>query len=107
MPDDAHGTRRQYKRGCRCLTCRAANARYEAARSRDKAKGIRRLGSLISATDARRKVEQLKREQVNVAERLGLKRARVRLHTRITVRTWLKIRALWRRYLVEPDHQNP
>lgn len=108
MPDDAHGTRRQYKRGCRCLCCRAANATYEAARARDKAKGICRLGCIISATEARRKVAQLQREQVNVAARLGLKHHSVRLHAHgVTLKKSLKIRALWRRYFVDPDLQNP
>jgi hypothetical protein len=34
-----HGRRAKYKAGCRCLPCRASNARYEASRSKARASG--------------------------------------------------------------------
>ena len=107
MGDHPHGTRACYRHGCRCLCCRAANARYEQERARDHALGKLRLGSRISATEARRRIRQLKAEGVPVAAHLGLKRPSVRSHTvRVTVKTLLRIRALCRRYLWEPDERN-
>lgn len=38
MPPD-HGTRACYRAGCRCLTCRAANATYQQARRTSRATG--------------------------------------------------------------------
>jgi len=108
MPDHPHGTRACYKHGCHCLLCRAANAQYIAEYRKDRAHGRRRLCSLISAKEARKRVRQLQAEGVLVAQQLGLKHPSVRLQTdRVTWKKWLKIKALWRRYLWEPTEQNP
>lgn len=39
MKDNPHGTRARYSAGCHCLPCRAANARYETNRNRQRAYG--------------------------------------------------------------------
>ena len=104
MPE--HGTRRQYRQGCHCLPCRAANARYEQERARDKAKGIPRLGTLISAKEARKRIQQLTVEHVPVASRLGLKHHLVRLHPsgQMTYGKWQRIRQLYDALMAEgPD----
>lgn len=45
-----HGVRVRYMAGCRCVPCRAANARYETARLRARAKG--RSNRIVSAERA-------------------------------------------------------
>ena len=90
----AHGTRACYARGCRRLACRAANAAYMAQYRQDQAHGKQRLGSIISSTEARRRLHQLQAEHVPVAERLGLKSRRVRLHPS-GVRLWKLLQLRW------------
>lgn len=57
-----HGTRARYKAGCRCLLCRAANARYEAERAQARAAGDN--NSLVAADAAREHLLRLSREGV-------------------------------------------
>jgi hypothetical protein len=107
MPD-VHGTRRCYRQGCRRVECRAANAAYQRHRRQTLAKGLPLLGAIVKATEAKRRINQLKAEHVPVAKWLGLKGGSVRLHPDgVTIRKLLKIRALWRKYVAEPDEQNP
>lgn len=56
---ERHGIRAAYKRGCRCLPCRAANAAYEALRYRRRCRGETAVSRTI---EARRRVRQLERE---------------------------------------------
>jgi hypothetical protein len=104
-----HGRRATYQAGCGCQPCRAANAAYEAAYRRDQRLGKVRLGAVVSATEARKRVQQLRAEHVNVAAALGLKHRDVRLHPAgITVRKLLKIRRLYRLLMLEaPDLPRP
>jgi len=111
MPDD-HGTRRRYRHGCRCTRCRAANADAQAKRRHAHRHGATLLGAVVKATEARRRLQQLQAEQVPIAQRLGLKCGRLRLHPDgVTVRRLLQLRWLCREYLVgeplEPNEQNP
>jgi len=57
-----HGTRVKYKAGCRCLMCRAANARYEASRAKARAAGD--WNGLVSAEEARRHILALSKKGV-------------------------------------------
>ena len=52
-----HGERRQYRAGCRCVPCRAANAAYEARRARLRARGG--ADRWVSPTAARRRLQEL------------------------------------------------
>ena len=58
----AHGTRLKYKAGCRCLRCRAANARYEADRIQARAAGS--WNGLVAAEASRRHILRLSRQGV-------------------------------------------
>lgn len=55
-----HGSRTKYKSGCRCLLCRAANARYEAERAKART-GANRNG-LVSANAAREHIARLSKD---------------------------------------------
>lgn len=57
-----HGTHEKYKAGCRCLPCRAANARYKAARARARASGS--WNGLVPADAARKHILKLSRQGV-------------------------------------------
>jgi hypothetical protein len=56
----AHGSRAKYKGGCRCLLCRAANARYEAERAKARAGGD--WNGLVSASAARAHIARLSKD---------------------------------------------
>ncbi|MFC4333883.1 helix-turn-helix domain-containing protein [Salininema proteolyticum] len=57
MTGDAHGTRRVYRRGCRCRPCRDASARYERDRVRQIAYG--RWEPYVDAEPIRHHVNRL------------------------------------------------
>ncbi len=57
-----HGTRLRYKAGCRCLACRAANARYETVRARARASG--NWNGLVPAEAARKHILRLSKQGV-------------------------------------------
>ena len=57
-----HGTRLKYQGGCRCLVCRAANARYALERLRARSSGDR--NGLVRAEVARRHILRLSRQGV-------------------------------------------
>lgn len=57
-----HGSRERYKAGCRCLLCRAANARYEAARASERASG--NWNGLVPADAARKHILKLSRQGI-------------------------------------------
>ena len=57
-----HGTRLKYKAGCRCLVCRAANARYETTRARASSSG--NWNGLVPAEAARKHILKLSRQGV-------------------------------------------
>ncbi len=68
-----HGTRLKYLGGCRCLPCRAANARYESLRIRARRAGD--WNGVVSAGRARRHLRALARSGVGrrtVAEISGV-----------------------------------
>lgn len=108
-PEPAHGTRARYQRGCRCLTCRSANAAYESEYRRLKREGKQALGAKVSAVETWRLIRQLKAEDVteaDVAQRTGLavKAGHLRLaHGRrpfITLRSALKVQLVFRELMV-------
>ena len=101
----AHGTRRQYLRGCRCLPCAAANAAYLRDYMRERRQGAPpRLGSAVSIVDTWRQIRQLQCEQFTkaaIARALGVQRLRLELYAggRVTLRNACKVRRLCRDYL--------
>lgn len=50
-PDRRHGDRRTYRQGCRCVSCRAANAKAEADRVAKHRKGLVLLGARVPAAE--------------------------------------------------------
>lgn len=104
-----HGTRNTYRSGCRCLPCKAANARYWSWWHQRRQAGHCPLGARIPAKVAQRRVAALLLERyrkAQLARLLGLRRFRPELHPEvITVRTHLKIQRLHRLLLSEaaPD----
>ena len=93
-----HGTRTVYKRGCRCLPCRAANAAYARGWYRSTQQGRLLLGARCSAVEAWHLLRWLKREGMT-AQRLGYEFGiqAVRCRGRqVTWRTLLKLRRLVR-----------
>jgi hypothetical protein len=72
----AHGQRRTYQAGCRCLTCKAANASYIQTLRTETAKGRIPVGRLVNAKEAGQHirallVERYTRRQVLVASGLS------------------------------------
>lgn len=57
-----HGTRLRYRGGCRCLTCRAANSRYECERAAARRRGEH--NGIVPAKKARRRILELARKGV-------------------------------------------
>lgn len=107
-----HGTRACYQRmGCRCLPCKAANARYEAARAKDKAAGKQRLGAIISPSEAMKRVKQMKAERISgraINRQNGLKDHALVLHpSGITVRKLLRIRRIYRLHMTGEGPDQP
>lgn len=105
---DCHGTRMQYKRGCRCRQCRQGNATYELHRRQQRAKGKMALGGRIAAQRTWKLIRQMVPEfgsQAEIARCLGLKKPELQLHTAfVTVRTALRVLRLYRLTMVEnPD----
>lgn len=96
-----HGTRASYQQGCHCLTCRGAEAAYHrwlrAGRPRST------LGSTVPAGPAKQLVAAFVREgytKRQLSRLLGyLRPGPIRLHTRVTMRNWLRLRWLARRLL--------
>lgn len=107
-----HGERRTYRRGCRCLVCRVANAQYEAARRQARADGKPRLGSVVPAHKTHIAMKLLRVEgftHQGVADLLGWGHAyaRTRRRARVTLRTQLRVLRLYReRCLVAPEAAN-
>ena len=95
-----HGTRLRYLGGCRCLPCRASNARYEQARAAARRRG--RGNPIVDAGEAQRHIRWLARQGIGyraVAKAAGVartvvadiksgKKARCRA---LTVRAILKV----------------
>lgn len=57
-----HGSRLRYMAGCRCLLCKAANARYESTRAKDRASGS--WNDLVPAETAREHILKLSAQGV-------------------------------------------
>lgn len=112
-----HGLRSTYRQSCRCTRCRAANSRYWHAWWSAKKTGRLPLGAHISAREAHRLIALLKRDwrSQRTLARGALARAlgvsdlpRLTRQQRITLRTELKIRHLYRtRVLEDPDRRRP
>jgi len=106
-----HGTRACYQKGCRQLTCRAAEARYRANLRATHRTGKLPLGARVPAKEAwilirRLKLEHFKKQ--DIAARLGLRSRKLRLHYEaVTVRNLLKLRRLAREVLWEPASDSP
>lgn len=104
----SHGSRGAYQDGCRCVPCRAAEARYRSKLRATHRRGLKPLGSVISAKEAQRKVKALLIERftrAEIARRLGLKSAKLRLHPdAITVAKAVRINRLHAAVMAEgPD----
>lgn len=84
-----HGDKLRYRAGCRCLLCRAANARYESDRYRARKNGD--WNGLVDARPARLRVRELARHGVGrraygvaeslIGQILSGKRKRIRSRT--------------------------
>lgn len=73
----AHGVRWTYQQGCKCVPCRAAEARYRSELRKRHAKGLPILGSILPAADAARMVRSIQIEgyrRRQLAEQAGLHR---------------------------------
>lgn len=96
-----HGTRALYQRGCRCLPCRSANARYWTQWRQQRQAGIVPLGAIVSAARCHIELRALRGEYQTAAAlgtALGWHRntERVRQARRIRLRTALKVHRLFR-----------
>jgi hypothetical protein len=100
-----HGLRRSYKRGCRCVRCRAAEASYRAELRRLEATGRIPLGRRVPGQAVDRHLRSLMSERftrVELARRVRLHPTTLWGHHRsVTVRTFLRVRALWQRHCGE------
>jgi hypothetical protein len=97
-----HGLRRSYKRGCRCLRCRAAEATYRADLRRQEAQGRIPMGRRVPGQAVDRHLRSLVSEDFtrqDIARRARLHRTTLwRQHGHVTLRTYLRVSALWRRH---------
>lgn len=96
-----HGERVTYRRGCRCLPCRSANAAYERKRREARAAGKPLLGSRVPAHTTHIAMKLLRVEgftHQTTAALLGWHHAyaRVRQAPRVTLRTQLRVLRLYR-----------
>jgi hypothetical protein len=102
-----HGLRRSYKRGCRCLRCRAANASYLAEYRLARAQGKVPLGRRVPGQAVDRHLRSLVSEaftRQDIARRARLHRTTLwRQHGRVTLGTYLRVSALWRRHCGEGE----
>lgn len=62
IKEKPHGSRQRYVAGCRCLLCKAANARYETTRAKDRTSG--RWNDLVPAKAARKHILKLSAQGV-------------------------------------------
>lgn len=97
---DRHGTRTMYKRACRCLQCRRANASYHTELRRAKARGQRPKGSHVPAARTWHQLRAMQPEfggEQALAIRLGLcRRPELRFNRRrVRFETALKVHALY------------
>lgn len=110
-----HGTRRRYK-GCRCRTCRAAEATYRSALRLRQASGKATLGATVTAAvEARRIIRSLKAEgfskSVIARDACGKRDRHLRLPSsgKLTLRRLLELRRFARLKLsidAAHNHQN-
>jgi hypothetical protein len=105
--DPSHGTRARYRHGCRCLPCKAANARALTDWRRARKAGRVPLGALVPAVEAHRIIKVLRAEwqtKAALARDLGRHHdlARLSQQDMITVRMLLRIRYLYRVRMLEP-----
>jgi hypothetical protein len=102
-----HGLRRSYKRGCRCVRCRAAEASYRAELRRLEATGRIPLGRRVPGQAVDRHLRSLVSEaftRQDIARRARLHRTTLwRQHGRVTLGTYLRVSALWRRHCGEVE----
>ena len=100
-----HGTRGHYKRGCRCLPGRGANAGYMRQLRGWRVRGRHPLGARIPAAVTWKRLRQMIPEfgsEAEIARRLGLQKPELQLHRRlVTVRNALKVARLWRLTMLE------
>jgi flagellar biosynthesis component FlhA len=100
-------SRARYTSGCRCQQCKAANARSISDLRKKKLKGTLILGAIISAKEAKQRLDALHREQFTqkrLAHELGLRSPQVKVHDRITVRKHLRIQRVYRAYMSDDGH---
>lgn len=96
-----HGERAWYQRGCRCLLCRAANARYEAGRRKARAHGEHLPMEKAPGYVTSRQIQSLRAEGftwARLSRVLGLHRNTLRKHTTSTMttqRTVTRIARFW------------
>jgi hypothetical protein len=103
-----HGTYARYKRGCRCVACRAANAAQSCAQRADARHGKKRLAQRVSAVDAQRLIRLMRREGYQgpqLAAVLGLRPQELRRLMRqrtITVATEITVQLFYEAFVADP-----
>lgn len=103
-----HGTRNEYRAGCRCTPCRAANAEYWQRWYLAHKAQKPLLGSRVRAVEAQRLLRLILRERYQkgrLAQALGRHHdlARLSQQSMISLRTFLKVRRFYRTYVLDPE----
>ncbi len=97
-------SRASYTAGCRCIICKAANARYISDLRKKKLKGTLILGAIISAQESKKRLKALHLEQFTqkrLAHELGLRSPQVKVHAGITLRKHLRIQRVFQAFMTE------
>lgn len=112
VPDRAHATRASYQAGCRCVSCRSANAAYEVDYRRLKAEGRSSLGIRIPAARTHILMKVIRGEHWSNhragRDLFGSYRAycKVRRASRVTLRTALRVGRFYRQMVLEPGESS-
>lgn len=101
-----HGIRASYKRGCKCLPCRTANADYVRTWRTRKVTGRPIWGQHIPAGDTWRRLRALVTDygsRAAVSRAYGTANGHIRFGPRVTLRTYVRVLRLYRQMNPEGD----